>query len=239
MAERKHTWEDVVDDEIRAISGPYKGNVRRGKRPVLLCIDLYNAVYGDRSEPILEAIKRFPSSCGPAAWEAVEPIRKLQQAARAAGIPVIHTTRDLASQVPDRLLTSTKRKETFGDPVWESEFFAPLAPEPGELVIHKVRASGFFGTPLASHLVEMGADAIIMCGESTSGCVRATCLEGKMYGYPVTVVEDCVFDRNWLSHKVNLYDMDLKYADVVFLEDALAYIESIAIANGKPIPVTA
>lgn len=221
---QQHAWEDVIDDEIRQLEANYRGRVKLRQRPALLCIDLYNAVFGDRREPILEAIKRFPSSCGPSAWEAVEPIRRLQAAAREAGIPLIHTTRDLQNQVPQSELTSTKRHTTYGDPVWESAFFPPVAPEPGELVIHKTRASGFYGTPLDAHLVEMGIDSLVVCGESTSGCVRATVVEAKMHGYPVMVVEEGVFDRNWLSHKVNLFDMNCKYADVAFLDEALEYL---------------
>jgi len=151
-------------------------------------------------------------------------------AARDAGIPLIHTTRDHQNQLPDRELTSTKRHTTYGDPLWESTIFPPLAPQTGELVIHKTRASGSYGTPLGAHLVEMGIDSLIVCGESTSGCVRATVLEGKMHGYPVIVVEECVFDRNWLSHKVNLFDMNCKYADVVFLDEALEYLRGIGTA---------
>ena len=227
---KRHAWEDVIDDEIRQLEANYRGRVGMGRRPALLCIDLYNAVFGDRREPILEAIKRYPSSCGPSAWDAVEPTQQLMAAARAAGIPLIHTTRDHQNQLPDRELTSTKRHATHGDPRWGSAFFPPLAPQPGELAIHKTRASAFYGTPLDAHLVEMGIDSLIVCGESTSGCVRATVLEGKMHGYPVMVVEECVFDRNWLSHKVNLFDMNCKYADVVFLDEALEYLGGIGTA---------
>jgi maleamate amidohydrolase len=224
---RQHAWEDVIDDEIRQLAGNYAGRVRLRERPALLCIDNYNAVFGDRREPILQAIKRFPSSCGPSAWDAVEPTQRLMSAARAADLAVIHTTRDLQNQAPRQEMTSTKRHAFYGDPVWESAFFAPLAPRPAELVIHKTRASAFFGTPLEAHLVEMGVDTLILCGNSTSGCVRATCVDGKMRGYAVVVVEECVFDRNWLSHKVNLFDMNCKYADVMFLDEVLEYVRSL------------
>ena len=98
-------------------------------------------------------------------------------------------------------------------------------------MIYKVRASGFFGTPLDAYLVELGIDSLIMCGNSTSGCVRATCVDAKMRGYAVAVVEECVFDRNWLSHKVNLFDMNCKYADVMFLDEVLDYIHGLPAAT--------
>lgn len=235
--ERQHAWEDVIDDEIRQLAGNYATRMGLRQRPALLCIDLYNAVFGDRREPLLEAMKRFPSSCGETAWDAVEPTRRLMAAARQTGIPLIHTTRDLQNQAPGRPMTSTKREANGIDPVWESEFFAPLAPLPEELVIHKVRASGFYGTPLDANLVEMGIDSLILCGESTSGCVRATCVDAKMHGYSVAVVEECVFDRNWLSHKVNLFDMNCKYADVMFLDEVLEYLRGTGEASAVKVPV--
>ena len=87
------------------------------------------------------------------------------------------------------------------------------------MVIFKERASGFFGTPLVAHLTQLGCDSLIVCGESTSGCVRASCVDGYSLGYHVSVVEECVFDRSPLSHKVNLFDMHHKYTDVMKLEE--------------------
>jgi nicotinamidase-related amidase len=91
-------------------------------------------------------------------------------------------------------------------------------------VIRKTRASAFYGTPLAAHLVQMDVNTLVCVGNSTSGCVRASVLEGFMHGYSMVVVEECVFDRNWLSHKVNLFDMNCKYADVLFVDEVLDYL---------------
>jgi maleamate amidohydrolase len=227
----QHAWEDVIDDEIRQLAANYARRQGLRQRPALLHIDNYNAVFGDRREPLLQAMQRFPSSCGEAAWDAIEPTGRLLAAARAAGIPVIHTTQDLRNRVAGRRISSTKREQVGQDEVWNATIFAPLAPEPDELVIQKVRASGFFGTPLDAYLVELGVDTLIMCGNSTSGCVRATCVDGKMRGYAVAVVEECVFDRNWLSHKVNLFDMNCKYADVMFLDEVLEYLGGLSEAE--------
>lgn len=224
---RQHAWEDVIDDEIRALARNYAGRMGLRDRPALLCIDNYNAVFGDRPEPLLEAIQRFPSSCGPAAWQALEPTKRLMAAAREIGIPVIHTTRDDLSQSATSELHSTKRTAHGTDADWDHQVFPDLAPLPGELVIRKTRASAFYGTALAAHLVQMDVNTLLVCGNSTSGCVRASVLEGYMHGYRVAVVEECVFDRNWLSHKVNLFDMNSKYADVLFLDEALAYLDGI------------
>ncbi len=225
----KHTWEDVIDDEIREIASNYEAAKGFRERPALLCIDNYNAVFGDRPEPVLEAMKRFPSSCGLAAWEALAPTKRLMAASRAAGIPVIHTTRDDLSQSGRSSLSSTKRVRRDSDPAWEHAFFAPLTPLADELVIRKTRASAFFGTSLIAHLVQMNVNQLLVCGNSTSGCVRASVIEGYMHGFNVAVVEECVFDRNWLSHKMNLFDMNSKYADVVFLKEALAYLKGFGL----------
>jgi maleamate amidohydrolase len=222
---RQHAWEDVIDDEIRQIASNYSSRMGQRSRPALLCIDNYNAVFGDKPEPVLEAMKRFPSSCGLAAWNALEPTQRVMAAARAAGIPVIHTTRDDASESESSKVSSTKRKVYGADRDWNHAFFPTLAPLPGELVIRKTRASAFYGTPLEAHLTQMDVNALICVGNSTSGCVRASVLEGYMHGYSMAVVEECVFDRNWLSHKVGLFDMHCKYADVLFLDEALEYIQ--------------
>ena len=221
----RHAWEDVIDDEIRRIYANY-GRMGLRERPALLCVDNYNAVFGDRPQPTLTSIDRFPSTCGEAAWAAIAPTQRLMAAAREAGLPVIHTTRDDETQTAASALRSTKRARHGAELAWDHAFFPQLAPEPGELVIRKTRASAFYGTPLAAHLVQMGVDTLIVCGNSTSGCVRATVLEGYMHGYAVAVVEECVFDRHPLIHKMNLFDMNAKYGDVMFLDDVLDYIRA-------------
>ena len=87
-------------------------------------------------------------------------------------------------------------------------------PQAGDVVITKQRASVFFGTPLTAHLTQLGIQTLIVCGESTSGCVRATAVDAYSHGYQVVLVEECCFDRSLLSHKVNLFDMHHKYVDV-------------------------
>ena len=91
-------------------------------------------------------------------------------------------------------------------------------------MFRKERASAFAGTPLAAHLNELDVNGLIVCGESTSGCVRASVVDAYSAGFHVTVVEECVFDRSELSHKVNLFDMHHKYADVMVLEEVLDHL---------------
>ena len=79
----------------------------------------------------------------------------------------------------------------------------------------KKGASGFFGTNLASVLVSQGVDTVILCGATTSGCVRATAIDLLQYGWPTLVPRECVGDRAQAPHDANLFDIQAKYADVV------------------------
>ncbi len=99
-----------------------------------------------------------------------------------------------------------------------------IAPHEGDIVILKDKPSVFFGTPLMSYLHELQVDMLLVAGTTTSGCVRATVVDAFSYNFKVVVVEECVFDRGQASHKVNLFDMQAKYADVVPLEAALRYL---------------
>ena len=102
-----------------------------------------------------------------------------------------------------------------------------IAPAPQDIVIRKLKPSGFYGTNLESFLTLLGADSLIVMGTTTSGCVRATVLDAFSSNYRLAVVEDACFDRSQASHAINLCDMNAKYADVVTSGDALAYIASL------------
>jgi nicotinamidase-related amidase len=103
-----------------------------------------------------------------------------------------------------------------------------------EVVIMKKGASGFFGTNLASVLVSQRVDSVILCGATTSGCIRATAIDLLQYGWPTLVPRDCVGDRAQAPHDANLFDIQAKYADVVGLEEALAYVESVPSRSAVP-----
>jgi nicotinamidase-related amidase len=102
-----------------------------------------------------------------------------------------------------------------------------VAPLPGELVIRKTSPSAFNQTMLLHYLRGLEADTLIVCGESTSGCVRATVVDAKAYRYHVLIPEECVFDRHEAPHAINLFDMDQKYAEVLPVDDVLTYMAGI------------
>jgi maleamate amidohydrolase len=218
-----HCWKDVIDQETLDIYRAYHRKLYVGERPAVLAIDLYNKAYLGGNRPVKEVDREFSGSCGENAWAAMAPTQKLFAAARRAGIPVIYSTR----HVDTGGVHSTNRNlnRMAGD-IYDIK--AELAPEPGELVIYKERASAFFGTPLVAHLQMKKIDSLIICGESTSGCVRASTVDAYSYGFHNTVVEECTYDRSMINHKVNLFDLHHKYADVMHIEEVLAHLEGLA-----------
>jgi nicotinamidase-related amidase len=215
-----YCWKDIVDDEILEIYEAYHRDLFVGRNPAVLAIDLYNKAYLGGNKPVREVNREHSGSCGENAWKAIQPTHRLFGAARAAGVPVIYTTRHVDTagvQSTNRNLREEK------DDVYD--IFDQLAPKLGELVIYKERASAFFGTPLIAHLRRLGVESLIICGESTSGCVRASTVDAYSYGFHNVVVEECTYDRSMLSHKVNLFDMHHKYADVMHVDEVVVHLE--------------
>jgi nicotinamidase-related amidase len=103
-------------------------------------------------------------------------------------------------------------------------------------VLRKAKPSGFFGTPLTSVLVERGIDSLVVCGGTTSGCVRATVVDGFSLNYSIAVAHDATFDRIEASHWISLFDMDMKYADVTTTSDVVPLLEAQESSTSSPVP---
>jgi nicotinamidase-related amidase len=101
----------------------------------------------------------------------------------------------------------------------------------GDIVINKRMASAFFETNLGSLFTWHRVDTVIVTGGSTSGCVRATVVDSLSRGFRTVVPEECVADRHESPHFANLYDMALKYADVLPVAEVLAFMEQYQPAN--------
>jgi nicotinamidase-related amidase len=168
--------------------------------------------------------------------DVVSAIQRLLTAARAARLPVVYTT--VAYEEADK-----ERGAVFIDKVpalltltvgsrWV-EIDPRLAPKPGEPVLRKLFASAFFDTPLASLLAAQQVDSLIVTGASTSGCVRATAVDGLQHGYRIVVPREAVGDRNQAAHEANLYDIDAKYGDVLPLDEVLTHLEQFALAGTR------
>ena len=221
-----HCWRDVMPPEVLRLmpARPRKGSI--GSAPALLAIDLYEQVYRGGNVPLEEAIKVERLSCGEYAHAAIAPTRRLFEAARAAKLPVFYSTGDISPMGRPATVGATHHvlKINPADFAIRSDF----EPQPGDVVISKQRASVFYGTPIAAHLVQLGVRSLIICGESTSGCVRASAVEAQEHGFHVAVVEECCFDRNVVSHKVNLFDLHQKYADVMHVDAVIEQIERLS-----------
>ena len=156
--------------------------------------------------------------------EAVENTARLLDAARAAGMPVYFT---VVAYAPDDDVLWTKKLPGLLDNAVDSEAASVdplLAPRPGEWVIEKKAASAFLHTGLPERLKAEGVDTLLVCGTSTSGCVRASVVEGMGHDIRMIVVRDCVSDRSALLHEVAMFDMGSKYADLMSLDEVLAAI---------------
>ncbi len=227
-------WNQFLTERDKAVfaTSGYGTRAGFGKRPALLVIDVNYNFCGDRPEPILDSIKRWRNSCGEEAWVALKVLKKLIDAARAKGLPVIYTTGIRRDDNWDSGSWSWKNNRTAERPQPKSnldgnEIMPEIAPGPRDIVIKKQKPSGFFGTNLASYLVLLGADSLIVTGTTTSGCVRATVLDGFSNNYRQTVVEDGCFDRSQASHAINLCDMNAKYADVMRSDEVIEYFKTL------------
>ena len=217
------SWRDLIgarDREVLEAAG-YGHAVGLGETPALLVVDVTYGFVGREPLPVLESIRTYPSSAGEAGWEAIEVIERLLAAARGAGVPVLYSA---GTGEPGRW--TDKRPSHVRQPPDAYEIVERIAPQPGETVIRKDKPSSFFGSPLAERLVELGVDSLIVCGGTTSGCVRATVVDAFSHDLRVTVVEDAVFDRVELSHAAALLDMEQKYADVRPSDEVIAELKA-------------
>jgi nicotinamidase-related amidase len=202
-----------------------------GSKPAVLSVDNYRWVVGDEPELLLDSIKKWPGSTGLAAWKALPHIATLFAGARAASIPLVHITglsqaeSGVASWGRARGGDKTSDPAALGRQARRFDIVEQAAPEPGEAVLRKTAPSAFFGTPLMAHLNALDVDTLIVCGESTSGCVRASVVEARSYRFRVVVVEECVYDRHEASHAINLFDMHQKYADVLPIDEVTAWMK--------------
>lgn len=188
-----------------------------GKRPALLLVDFVQA-YFDPSCDLFADVE-----------DALASALRVREAAHAAGIPVVLTNVVYHPQAIDggRFFEKAKPLSCFlaGNPMggWPEG----LQPKNDELVISKQYPSAFFGTSLASTLTALGIDNVILTGLTTSGCVRASCIDAMSHGFITTVVRDAVGDRHEQPHEANLFDMDAKYADVVREAEIMELLSSL------------
>lgn len=210
-------WWLSVPEEERALYQKAGYGSRQGiaGKTALIAIDVTKFFTGSRPAPIQEAIKEYSSSCGDAAWQALPHVRELLDAFRAAGLPVVYTARDVEAQAAakgstKRIQTNAARRDHSGN-----SWVELVEPAEDEWVCTKARASAFYGTTLDAYLRINQVRTVVICGGTTSGCVRASSADAYSAGFEVVVAEDACFDRARTPHLANLFDLNAKYATVL------------------------
>ncbi len=195
----------------------YDNRIGFGIKPALVLVDFVEA-YFEPTSPLFAGVDAALASA-----------LRIRAAARAKGMPVILTGVVLHRSGLDggRFFQKAKPLACFtsGNPL--GAWPAGLEPFPDEFVITKQYPSAFFGTSLAPLLTSMGVDKVILTGLTTSGCVRATCVDAMSHGFITTVVREACGDRHSAPHEANLLDMNAKYSDVVTEAEILAFIEGL------------
>lgn len=196
--------------------GVFDGRIGFGKRPAVLVVDFINAYTTEGS--LLYA---------PDVVTAVNETVDLLALAREKIVPVLYTKVLYNKNFRDGGIFIQKvpvlKLMVEGEPL--AEIVPQLPPAESDIIIVKQYASAFFGTSLAATLTSMGVDTVILTGCSTSGCIRASAVDGMQYGFRVIVPRECVADRHAGPHEGNLFDIHSKYGDVVSKAEVMAYLK--------------
>lgn len=194
----------------------YDNRIGFGRNPALILIDFVEAYFDPDCELYADVDDTLAAAL------------TLRDAAREAGIPVIYTNvvYDEGGANGGRFFQKARPLRNFvrGNPMgaWPKG----LEPAANEMVISKQYPSAFFGTSLAATLTSLGIDTLLITGLTTSGCIRASCVDCCSHGFIPIVVREAVGDRHPAPHEANLFDMNAKYADVVGLDEAIDYLAS-------------
>jgi maleamate amidohydrolase len=204
-----------MTDAVYARAG-FGASVRRGERPAVVVVDLTHG-FTDPAAPT-----------GADLSDVVAATSELIEAGRPAGVPVVFTTIAYtpAEADGDAVAWLTKapgmRTQREGSRAVAIDDRLPVAAR--DHLITKKGASAFFGTGLTALLAGLRVDTVLVCGATTSGCVRATAVDAVQSGFSVLVPRQCVGDRAAGPHEANLFDIQAKYGDVIELADAISYL---------------
>lgn len=198
----------------------YHAKQTYGARPALVLVDFAQA-YFDPEAPLFGG-----EGCVAAKDHAIE----LADAARAAGVLVIFTEVKYQPGGSDggAFYAKVPALSCFDAGRDTQQLVDGLSVEPGDLMITKQYPSAFFGTSLAATLQFHKIDTLIIGGLTTSGCVRATCIDSISSGFVTLIANEACGDRASGPHDANLFDMSAKYADLITTQDAVTYMNAAA-----------
>jgi maleamate amidohydrolase len=214
----------LLQDAIRSVEGDYRGRgifqdrFGFGRSPAIVVVDF---AYGWTDDAYAGGSRRLD---GP-----VEATRSLLDKARARALPIVYTTSPWRPARGDQPFKSAADRSP-GFRAWDEHachIDERVAPQPGDLVLEKENASAFFGTHLAPYLIGHGVDTLLITGCSTSACIRATATDAKSYRFRPIIVRECVGDRSQVAHEWTLFDIQARFADVVPLDEILAYVSKL------------
>ncbi|MEH6701088.1 isochorismatase family protein [Parasphingorhabdus sp.] len=207
----------MTDDLKDNYAGVFDGGLGFGSKPALILVDFVQAYFAQDCDLYAGVDDTLANAIA------------LRDAARRAGILIIYTNVAYAPSLIDggRFAQKVAPLANFvaGHPMgaWPEG----LAPADNELVISKQYASAFFGTTLASTLTANGNDSLIIAGLTTSGCVRATCVDCCSHGFIPIVARQSVGDRHQGPHEASLFDMQAKYGEVVPDAQVMDYLSNL------------
>ncbi len=224
MADKIDRWKDYLSESELEVyrKGGFANSIGLGKRPALLNIDT-TFMFVDPAYPL----------CGGPTEDLRAALTDITELFRSLDLPIYYSRRDDRSQPVRRGIWNLKLNiaETHAyatDPradEWPDEY----APRPQDTIILKNKPSCFFETPLESFLRYDGVDSLVVTGVSTSGCVRAAVTDAFSHNFRVVVVEEACGDRSPSAHRANLFDMEMKFADV----ESLASVRKTLLATHK------
>jgi len=221
-------WAGVIslDDERRYEAAGFGRPGGLGTRPGLLIIDVQYRTIGNSPKAFYDSLEDYKTSCGDVGWAATEKISDILTLFREKNWPVLYPHVAPKEAFDDGRL-GAKVPSIMQVPDHGYRFVESVAPQPGDVLLPKRHPSAFFGTPLASYLVNLGVDTLVVTGATTSGCVRGSVVDAFSYNYRVVVPSDAVYDRSETAHKANLFDMSQKYADVVSTSSLLGALSGV------------
>lgn len=198
----------------------FQRKVGFGERPALIHIDLANAWTRPGHAFSCEGMDVI-----------IPAVQQLNAAARPKACPIVYTTTAYnVTEGPNSDMglwvhkIPVEKLQVGTDAVAIDD---RIAPQPGEQVIVKKRASAFHGTYLSSFLKAQAVDTVVLTGVTMAGCVRHTCEDALAEGFRPIVVREGVGDRVPGVVEWNLFDIDAKFGDVEPLERVLEYLEGI------------
>lgn len=229
----QHVRHDLVpelsDDDRAVIERTSYGTPRGlGNRPALILVDFQYAYLG-ADVPITEQLADHPAAGGANAWAALRRALPLLALARERKIPVVLSRIAYPAGREQSNTFAAKRgvPQNFIDGAPGAKLADELAPATDDIVLRKEAASCFHQTDLVDELRRLDVDTVVVGGLSTSGCVRATVVDAAGYGLRAAALSDACADRIDLSHRVALFDVWMKYGDVVSTSEAIDYFTTM------------